>query len=136
MKILNKKVHNNVAKCDCGTELEYTKEDVQTGEFGCAYIICPECQTDILLNEYCKLLTIDNVEYPKDFANFGDGKVLSDTEIQEYINKCLKPLKECTEDYGVHSLMASGDTMVFCTKHEDEYSVYVCKNYESTSIPR
>lgn len=137
MKILNRKIHNKTVICDCGTELEYSNEDIITGQFGCAYIVCPECQSSIWLeNEEGKTLTINNIEYPKDFSKYGDGNILFDYEIQMLINDCLKVLDSSNENYGVYSLSAIGDSMVFVTKHDDEYHVYVCKNYEETVIPK
>jgi len=124
----------------CGAELEYEKSDITTRDYGTACIICPECDEKIFLydeEEDCKTLTIDNLEFPNDYIHYGtDATPLTDKEINKYVKDCLIQLKQDEEDYGVFRFTGTGDTIVFVVKFEDEYQVFVCKNYHEASIDR
>ena len=48
----------------------------------------------------------------------------------------IDSLEKREEDYGEFALTGSGNTMVFAVKYEDEYAIYVTKEYYESSIPR
>ena len=60
---------------------------------------------------------------------------IDDERIQEYVRKCLKAMECSTEDFDC-VWTGSGDTMVFAFKTDEEYDVYVTKNYYECSITR
>ena len=60
---------------------------------------------------------------------------IDNEKIQQYIRERLRVAECDTEDFGYYAT-GSGNTMVFVFKYEDEYVVYVAKNYWECSIPR
>ena len=125
-------------RCEkCNALFEHLKEDIETGAFGCAYVICLNCGYKIYLDEEAgKTLTRKNIKFPKDFTDHGEGINIDDIEINEWVKKCLKILKKNKKGYGVSVETGMGNTMVFVRKYEDEYRVWVTKDYYETSIPR
>jgi len=139
LKVINRNDTAYYATClKCSAELEFTKEDVSTGEFGCAYVTCPVCgeKVNIENEELYKKLTIDNIQFPQDF-HYGENAVhIKDEEVNKFINQCLKDLEGKNEEYGIYSCVGTGDTKVMIFKYEDEYDVIVTQNYYKTSIFR
>lgn len=122
--MINKKNDMNECECNfCHAQFYYSYDDlvdVNENSFG---FICPECGNEI------EIYKINECHYPESFFHFGEGKKLSNNEIQEYINKIRKQLETSDEDYD-YNLIVSGDTIVFATKDlEDGISIYVAKNY-------
>jgi len=126
------------ARCErCNALLEYLNEDVETGAFGCAYVVCLNCGHKTYLDEEeGKLLTIKNIKFPKDFTDHGEGINIDDIEINEWVKKCLKTLKKNRKDCSASMEIGMGNTMVFVRKYEDECRVWVTRDYYETSIPR
>lgn len=133
-------VKQNIAECDeCGTKLGYDDFDVQIGAYGCAYVKCPKCGEPVFLDnaELSLTLTVDNIQFPWHFYKRGKNAVKkTDEQINKDIKECVRGLEKLEEDYGVFCYTGSGDTMVFAFKHEDEYAIYVAKDYYTSSIPR
>ena len=129
-----------VAECsDCKVKLEYEESDIQIGAYGCSYIKCPKCGELIFTDdvEHSVTLTRDNIQFPQHFCEFGPGAVkLSDEKINEYIKECIDKLENRNSDYGEFVYTATGDTIIFVVKFEDEYPIYVARGYWSSSIPR
>ena len=137
MKVLNKKSITKQTECECSAILEYTTEDIETGSFGHAYISCPECDARIYLDdEDGKELTTDNISFPQDFTEFGEGIDVDDKTINKWIKQCLSSLTESDEDSGVTAECGSGNTMVFAKKYSDEYTIWVTRNYCESAILR
>ena len=140
MRVINKiEESGKLVECQCGAELEYLPSDVHVGAFGSMFTTCPVCEEEVLLDdELPMVLTTENVEWPKHFSlpHKSDFDI-SDKEIQEWVNKCLK-LAESDVVYpnGSYVSTACGNTIVFVHKFEDSYEVYVTKSYAETSIPR
>ena len=126
-------------KCDeCGAELEFNDKDTYEGAYGCYYVTCPECKNERMVDgKECVDLDSHNIKFPLHFVPPSQKAVnLADEKIQEYVRQCLKSLEDDDEDWGVFSLTGSGNTMVFAFKYENEYIVYVTKDYYETSICR
>ena len=123
--------------CDeCGAQLECEHEDVYEGAFGLWYVKCPECGQDAMAWEIDGIeLDEHNIEYPKHFrAMCEDAVDIPNETIQCWVRECLTRLKDYED--GEHTYCGSGNTMVFAFKYEDEYAIYVAKNYSETSITR
>ena len=126
-------------KCDeCGAELECNDKDAHEGVYGCYYVTCPECGNECIVDDKpCVELDSSNIQFPLHFASPSSKAIkLEDEEIQKYGRQCLKSLENAKEDWGVFSLTGTGNTMVFAFKYEDEYVVYVTKDYYETFICR
>jgi hypothetical protein len=77
----------------------------------------------------------NNVEYPKHFYLMGENaKDISNEQIQSWVRQCLSRLAVCED--GDYTLSGSGNTIVFAFKSEEEYTIYVAKNYSELSIMR
>lgn len=146
MKVIKKKIQETTQiECAwCESILEYVNEDIQLDNENQKYIICPECDhltylIDMDKDPEEKILTINNIQFPEDFYQFGtsDHAVkIDDEEINERIQKCLEALEENKKDYGVFHYIGSGDSVVIVVKHEDEYVVFICKDYYEAAIER
>jgi hypothetical protein len=80
-------------------------------------------------------LTEHNIEFPKHFRKTGAEAInIGDSTLQEWIRECLEKIKQDEEsDYWI---IASGNAVVIILKFEDEYSIYVAKDYWECSIFR
>lgn len=115
----------------CGSLIGYEEEDVyftenDDGITGLG-IDCPHCHHVILIKK------VEEGKYPDAFFQYGDGAKMSDTQIQEWIDKTIDNLKNGEE--GEYYYIGSGDTMVFGFLNEDKsISIYVTKNYQEADI--
>ena len=130
--MISKKSDIKECRCNfCNTEFFYTENELIDVNEKYIGLICPQCGNQI---EICK---INNTKFPKDFYYFGDGKNISDNEIQEYIDKITENLKRSKDDFD-YSYIACGDTIVFGIKFLDNdtqiISIYVSKNYYEYDI--
>lgn len=133
MKVLSHK-NGFYRDCErCNARLEFEPSDVQTGEFGCGYIVCPECGHKIYLDDpkFDKKVTHDNIKFPKDFWHMDKNAVeISDEEIQRWVSEVAQALKNGDE----YCSTGSGNTMVVGQHYEDEDYIYVFKNYYEGQI--
>ena len=130
--MISKKSDIKECRCNfCNTEFFYTENELIDVNEKYIGLICPQCGNQI---EICK---INNTKFPKDFYYFGDGKNISDNEIQEYIDKITENLKRSKDDFD-YSYIACGDTIVFGIKFLDNdtqiISIYVSKDYYEYDI--
>lgn len=127
----------------CASELEYEKSDVYIGVYGAAYLDCPLCGYDNMLEDHedTITLTLDNIEFPIHFhhASIEDGAVdtCDNKHVKEFVQRAIKSFrKDKDEDDWVRYTM-SGNTMIFVFKLDGDecYEVYVGENYYNTYIP-
>ena len=140
IRVVGKKVEEPKiykVKCDdCGAELEFEKSDTYVGAYGYNYVDCPECGSDILVESIPDVgLTEHNIEFPKHFRKTSAEAInIGDSTLQEWIRQCLEKIKQDEEsDYW---MIASGNSVVIILKFEDEYEIYVAKDYWECSIFR
>lgn len=112
------------AKCKfCNTEFFYTDDDVDILNNNYYGFLCPECNREIIVSERIPF------SFPDSFFRYGNSKVLTDKETQEFINIVKKNLMKDEDSYS-YSFAGTGDTMVFGTKEDSiYYDIYVAKNY-------
>ena len=129
---------SKTARCDkCKALIGFEVREMKVGEFGCKYIICPNCKERIWLDvEDCVILTANNVQYPQHFHFPKDAKKISNEEIQESVERAAK----YTPKDGYYIAYYSGDTMVVgfdCGEEENnDIEIYVIKNPASTIVRR
>ena len=115
----------------CNSKLAYYNTDIRDC-YESAYIVCPCCQKDIDLDE---IPTAETIQYPKDFFSYADGVPIKDDEINKWVKECANHLDD---DSNIsYSLRASGDTIVFAYKAENEpdtATVIVAKKYQETDV--
>ena len=133
-------IKQSVTRCDeCDIKIGYDSSDVRIGAYGCGYITCPKCGELVFLDdpEHSLILTPDNIQFPLHFYKTGKNAVKNtDEEINTYIKECVRDLEKSEEDYGVFRYTGSGNTMVFTFKYEDEYAIFVARDFYESSIPR
>ena len=139
VRVIGKKTEDEIYKvtCDeCGAQLECEREDIYNGAYGAWYVKCPECGQDVMVEKIESIeLNESNIEYPKHFSAMSrDAVDISNEKIQSWVRECLSGLKDCED--GDHMFVGSGNTMVFAFKYEEEYVIYVAKNYSETFITR
>ena len=135
MRILTEK-DETVKTCEeCGVQFAYTESDVQYGEYGCPYIICPRCKTEVDLDDHkSEYITLDTVEYPRHFSSFAGGVKISDEECEKFVKEVCRFLKSSGE--GEPVIVGTGNTLVIGINMEDEHRIIVAKNYESLSLDK
>ena len=133
--IKNNKIRIHCSECD--SELEITEEDTHIGWMGARFITCPCCGEESMVDELDGItLTKDNVEFPTHYYSFSDGVHIDDDTVNKWVKECIEEFDPNDENDWCR-FTGSGDTMVFVSKldEDEEYDVYVCKNYYETFIP-
>ena len=105
---------------------------------GARFITCPCCGEETYSDELADYfqLTKDNVEFPTHYYSFSDGVYIDDDTVNKLVKECIEKFDHNDENDWCR-FTGSGDTMVFVFKldEDEEYDVYVCKNYYETFIP-
>ena len=138
MKVLKNKFNEEkeVLKvfCEhCGSELEVEDDDVEYDSYGVGFVTCPCCGERTDLADKKLELSVENLRYPIHYYNFEGGVDISDEEIDAWVKECIKKFDPDNENDCVRCI-GRGNTMVFVFKMVDEYEIYVCKNYQETSL--
>lgn len=101
------------------------------------YVECPCCGFSIPLNskevDDYDTSTINTVQYPRDFHSYANAVSVGDSETNEWIKKCVGDLDKDTD----YSFMASGDTIVFAFKSDEDLpaaTVVVAKKYQEADV--
>lgn len=119
----------------CDSVFEYDEDDVHIGAYGCAFVTCPCCgEENDTIDEEGLTLTPSNVRFPVHYGDFKEGIKISDAEVDEYVRRCIKVIRENDLDW---NYTACGDTAVFVFRMsgDEEYWVYVGKGGYETYIP-
>lgn len=100
------------------------------GANGGEYAVCPYCGNEEMVGKGIEL-TADNVEYPKHFFSFKNGKPVDDAQITEWTRDCVSKL-----DKGIDFLYTgTGNACVIAFKgDEDEVVVIATKDYSEASF--
>lgn len=111
-------------------DVQYDREDMEH------YVICPCCHMRINDEHFDRIVTLDNISYPFDFYKIGDNDNevvhLTDSDINEYIQECIKFLKEYPDE--PYKYIGTGDSLIIVFNQEDEYNFIVAKNYEESFV--
>lgn len=126
----------------CESELEYDENDVYVGWMGCAYIKCPVCGEENMLedNEFAIKLSSENIEFPKHFHHISKdtGAIdISSNEIQKWIQAGIKDFRRHPKEKYDYSCQC-GDTFLHIYRdnyYDDIYRIIISKDYYETIIP-
>ena len=126
---------------NCNSVLEINENDIQYDrEDDEKYVVCPCCHMRITNEHFDRTVTLDNISYPFDFYKIGDNSFvdkvvhLTNADINEYIQKCIKFLKEYPDE--PYKYIGTGDSLIIVFNHEDEYDFIVAKNYEESFVDK
>lgn len=113
-------------------DVQYDREDMEH------YVICPCCHMRINDEHFDRIVTLDNISYPFDFYKIGDNDNevvhLTDSDINEYIQECIKFLKEYPDE--PYRYIGTGDSLIIVFNQEGEYNFIVAKNYEESFVDK
>lgn len=140
IKVVGKKAEEpkiyNVTCDECGAQLECEEPDTYVGAHGWHYVKCPECGDEALVEEMKDIvLTEHNINFPKHFRKVSNGAInIGDYQIQEWVRECVADIKKNKDDD--FWIISSGNTVIIVLEWEDEYEVYVAKNYWNSIVPK
>lgn len=131
--VIDEGIKKEVRCINCGKLIGYDDEDVyfteNDDEVTGLGIDCPHCHHIILIKK------VKEGKYPDAFYQYGDGAKMSDTQIQEWIDRTIDNLKYGDAEEGEYYYIGSGDTMVFGFLNDDKsIDIYVAKNYQEATI--
>lgn len=128
--------------CDrCGSELEYEHSDVVIGALGGAYVYCPLCNYDNMIDSHEDEVTLtkDNVEFPKHFhytsVNTGAVDNCDNEHITKAINNAIDYFRQNKDEFIWLTETGNLHLTVFRYEEDNDYYVVVTDNYYSTYIP-
>lgn len=116
----------------CQYTISYAEDEVERLDVETIGVYCPNCNRTIETGH------IVPFTYPDSFYHFGEAERsvhLTNEEVQRHVDIVKRKLQEECE-IGEYSFSGSGDTMVFGAKTEDEYIIFVAKNYWEDSVDR
>ena len=127
---------NRITCGSCGSELEYTPEDVEYSGSE-RYITCPVCGMYVSVNkdedDYIGYIPVYPKDGENDFYFFDGGYDLSEDEINKYIHEIVDDYNSTPTDEviknGFYSLRATGNGIVFACVLDNALQIYVCNGY-------
>lgn len=126
---------------NCGSELEYEESDVYIGALGCAYLKCPCCNNENMLeeNEHSIDLTKDNVEFPMHFfhtsVDTGAVDCCNNEKVKNAIYQAIDYFRKNKEKFAWTTECGNLYMNVFRYEGDENYYVVVSNDYYSTYIP-
>lgn len=125
---------------ECESELEVSKEDTYIGWLGAAYIKCPCCGHEFMVDEFDGItLTKDNLEFPTHFCRTNKDmrcvKEIYPNEIVKEIQRGIDYFRKNKQEYSWYTHY--GDLYIAIYKYDgdEEYWVVVSKDTYETNIP-
>lgn len=125
----------------CGSELEYEKSDLRIGFLGCAYLDCPLCNGDNMIedNENTITLTKDNIKFPVHFwhtsKETGAVDYCNHEEVKKAVYRAIDYFRKNKNEYFWYT--CCGNLYVGVNRYDgdENYWVIVSNNYYETYIP-
>lgn len=139
IEVLNRDIEGQkfyIQKCtECHAELKFAFDDTYIGAYGVRYLKCPVCGEEIITGIDGIDLTYDNVEFPIHFYKTGEEAVdIPDEQIQKWVRRGLSAFKNGEARDFWYS--GTGNAFMIILAMEDEYCIYVMKNYWECEIPK
>lgn len=127
----------------CGSELEYDEDDLRMGVYGCAFIDCPVCGHDNMLDEdeHSINLTPENIDFPVHFHHTsveeGAVDICNNKHIRKYLREAIDYFRHNKDDYSSWGGHITGNLYLSVTRLEEDnvYSVTISKDFYDTDIP-
>lgn len=123
----------------CDSELEYNKDDLRVGAFGCMFLNCPCCNQENLIEDEGLDLTKDNVEFPTHFHHCsketGAVDICNNKRIKEYINEAIDYFRNNKNEFVWFVSTGNLHMTVFRWSEDECYDVIVANDHYSTFIP-
>ena len=125
---------------ECGSELEITKDDTHIGWLGAAFINCPCCGQESMVDVMDGItLTIDNIEFPVHFKRtvLGASKIkeVKATEIVKEIKRGVEHFRNSKDHSCWYTSYGDLFLVMFRYPGDEEYWVVVTKDFYEAYIP-
>mgnify|MGYP004566301333 FL=1 len=138
VEVKPKIVHTFCEHCD--SELEISKEDTHIGWLGAAFVKCPCCKQESMVDELDGItLTKDNIDYPIHF-NRTNKDLRNVVEVQK--DKVIEEIQKGIDYFRTNKdesywCTCYGDLFVIIFRYEgdEEYFVLVTRDFYETDIP-
>ena len=129
-----KKTENIYTCNNCTSKVDVDDKDLQVGELGNYYYICPCCGEKTYLDSGIEL-NKDNIRFPQHYCSTLTGIDISDDKINKMVKECIERIEKIDSDF-VYT--ATGNTFVLVTKEyedvEDGYNIFVSKGYYESYV--
>lgn len=124
----------------CKSELEYDREDLRMGEYGCMFLDCPLCNHDNMIDDHEDniILTVDNIEFPVHFHHVNSKCAVergNTDEIRYELKRAIEYFRKNKDEYTWHTWSGNLFVMVHRWSGDEEYEVVVSNNFYNTEIP-
>ena len=125
----------NIYTCNnCMSKIDVDDKDLQVGELGNYYYICPCCGEKTYLDSSIEL-NKDNIRFPQHYCSTLTGIDISDDKINKMVKECIERIEKIDSDF-VYT--ATGNTFVLVTREhedvEDGYNIFVSKGYYESYV--
>ena len=122
----------NIYTCNnCMSKVDADDDDLQVGEFGNYYYVCPCCGEKTYLDSGIEL-NKDNIRFPQHYCSTLTGIDISDDKINKMVKECIERIEKIDSDF-VYT--ATGNTFVLVTKEGDDgYYIFVSKGYYESYV--
>ena len=131
-----KKTENIYTCNNCMSKIDVDDKDLQVGELGNYYYICPCCGEKTYLDSGIEL-NKDNIRFPQHYCSTASGIDISDDKIDKMVKKCIERIEKIDSNF---SYTATGNTFVLVTREyedvEDGYNIYVSKEYYESYVSK
>ena len=122
-------------KCpECKSLLVVDKDDIEIGYLGIATVKCPECGEKIDVGDCDQNITIDNLEYPKHFFSFKNGKKIETSTILDWIKKGINYFRKNPDAFCYTTGSGNVKLDVLNFSGDELYEVTVSEGYYQTEI--
>ena len=134
---INKSKYPVKETCEyCGSVIELDEDDLNIGQYGAAYYICPVCGERCMADNVDGItLTADNIDFPKHFNHSVDGVKLTKEDVKKYIKDGIKFFRENPDSFTYVTGSGNTGVMVLNYSGDEEYLVVVTKDYYDMNIP-
>lgn len=138
METKSKTVHTFCEHCN--SELEFTKDDTHIGWLGAAYVTCPCCGEESMVDELDGItLTKDNIGFPVHFLRFNKDmrhvEEVGNEEIIKEIRKGVEYFRKNKDEYCWYTSYGDLFVILFRYADDEEYLVVVTKDFYEGYIP-
>lgn len=131
----------NIVCENCQSELEYEESDIRVGAYGLAYLNCPLCKHENILDndEHEITLTMDNVEFPVHFHHTSTENAVdycNNENVKKYIREAINYFRTNKEEFswGQHQI---GNLYINVLRYDgdENYVITVSNDFYQTDIP-
>lgn len=123
---------------ECNSVFEIEEQDCHIGQYGTAFVNCPCCGYENIVEDYSINLNKNNLDFPIHYSHFAtkkEGTVFIDNkEINNWIKESISWLEKHPQEH--FRYRGTGDTFTVVFNHDDEYWIVVTKDYYETSIDK